>query len=144
MRNTSSKNIKTAQPFKFFEWLLAFCVLLSISSFSVENTGFKSDTQQDSYSLKTSPGNTPETFIQNSGPLRHTNALLEFELVEELEPTDDSTEDDSVESGYQTVIPTPLGFSTLDSSFEIFAVSLQKRTLIPLFLLHHSWKIPLA
>ena len=107
-------------------------------------TDFKSEKQQVSYSFNANQDNTPETFIQNSGPLRHANALLEFELVEELEPTDNSAEDDSVESGYQTVIPTPFDSITIQSSFAIFRSALQNRTLIPLFLLHHSWKIPLA
>ena len=144
MRKISSKNIKTAQPFKFFEWLLAFGILLSITSFSFENTDFESKNQQDSYRLKVSQENTPDTFIQNSGPTRQADVLLEFELVEESETTDDSTEDDIVEGDCPVVIPTRFGFITLESSFQILALSLQKRTLIPLFLLHHSWKIPLA
>ena len=144
MRNTSSKNIKPGHPFRFHGWLLAFFVLLFISTFSLENTTFESEKQQVSYSFKANQGNTPNTLVQNSTPVQRPGSLIEFELVEELEPTDDSTEDDAAGGIYPAIIPTPFDSITIQSSFAIFRSALQNRTLIPLFLLHHSWKIPLA
>lgn len=135
-----NKNMRTIRAFKFHELLWVFCVLFSTTFVFLGSNKFKSEVQKSNrYGFNVNQDNTPDKLIQSSRPARLHSSLLEFELVEESEPTDDDTV-----AGDYPVSPTPFGHVVLKASFEIFGLSLQKRTLIPLFLLHHSWKIPLA
>lgn len=143
-----SKNITPSQTFKFHEWPWIFCILLLSISTLLGNNSLKPEKQRiNSYGYKVNQHNTHNKFIQSSRPIHQFNPLLVLELLEESETNDENTEDDIVESCFQLRASisfdyTILESSFLESSFANFNLSLQKRTAIPLFLLHHSWRIP--
>ena len=138
-----SKNITTSRTFKFYEWPWVFCILLISISTLLGNNSLKPAKQRiNSYGYKVNQHNTHNNLIQNSRPIHQFNPLLVLELLEESETNDENTEDDIVESCFQLRASISFDYTILESSFANFNLSLQKRTSIPLFLLHHSWRIP--
>lgn len=138
--NIPNKNIEVSKAFKLRELLLVFCVLCSTASVFLGNTAIRFEKQQDSFSQTVNK----KTTHCNWGTTRTTNSLSDFDLIEESETTDDSNEDDSIEGYYS---PNTQIFFTYNNAKNLSvsgSLSFSKRVFIPLFLLHHSWKIPVA
>lgn len=138
--NLLNKNIKLNQAFKLNELLWIFCVLFSTASIFLGNNNFKSEKQQDSFSLTVNKSHTH----YDLGTTRPTNPLSAFDFIEESETTDDSDEDDLIEDHYSLNTLTFLTYNNAKNSSVNGSLSLSKRVFIPLFILHHSWKIPVA
>lgn len=133
--NLSNTNIKISQRFRFYESSWVFCVLLltiSILSTKGVNTFF----------TITSQYNADNAFIQASKRAHQSTFLFAFELVEEVETSDENIKGHTTEGAYLLYTSTYFSHPILKSSFANFTLSLQKRISIPLFLLHHSWRIP--
>ncbi len=121
----------------------SFCILLLSISTLLGNNSLKPEKQRiNSYGYKVNQHNTHNKFIQSSRSIHQLISLLALELLEESETNDENTEDDIVESCFQLRASISFDYTILESSFANFNLSLQKRTSIPLFLLHHSWRIP--
>ncbi|MES2794678.1 MAG: hypothetical protein V4683_01865 [Bacteroidota bacterium] len=134
-----NRNIKISPKFKFFEFLGVFCALVFTTSLFLGN-GYKAAIHQ----TNSNPSNTQNKHFQDSRSTSKANILFAFDSIEESEPTDESSEDEIIESGFSHYFTTIFLHNNLKSSFANFSQSLQKRTKIPFFLLHHSLKIPFA
>ena len=134
------KDIKLSQVFKSNELLWTFCILFSTASVFFGNNNFVFEKQYDSSGLTVNKTRTHHDL----GTTCPANSLSAFDFIEESETTDDSNEDDIIEGHYS---PDTLTFFTCnipENSLVSGSLSLSKRVFIPLFLLHHSWKIPVA
>lgn len=138
--NLLNKYIKLSQAFKSNELLLVFCVLFSTASIFLGNNNFKPEKQQDSFGLTVNKSHTHYNF----GTTRPTNPLSAFDFIEESETTDDSNEDDIIEGDYSPNTQTFFTYNNAENSSVSYHLSHSKRVFIPLFLLYHSWKIPVA
>jgi len=140
--NLLIKNIKLSQVFKSNELLWIFCVLFLAASFFFGNNNFKFEKQQDSFGFTVNKSHTH----YDLGTTRPTNPLSAFYFIEESETTDtdDSNEDDIIEGHYSSNTLTFLTHNISKNSSVSGSLSPSKRVFIPLFLLHHSWKIPVA
>ena len=138
--NLIIKNIKLNKAFKSNELLWIFCVLFSTASIFFGNNNFKFEKQQDSFGLTVNKSRTHHDL----GTTRPTNPLSAFDFIEESETTDDSNEDDIIEGHYSLNTLTFFTYNIFENSSVSGSLSLSKRVFIPLFLLHHSWKIPVA
>lgn len=138
--NLSNKNIKIIQAFKSNELLWLFCVLFSTASVFLGNINFRPEKLNDSYDLIVNKSSTRFNF-EDTLP---ATPLPKFEFVETSEISDDSDEDDVIKGDYS---PNTLRLFTQNNaknSSTGSTLSLNERVLVPLFLLHHSWKIPVA
>ena len=135
-----NKHIKLNQAFKSNELQWIFCVLFSTASVFLGNSNFKFEKQQDSLGLTVSKNHTH----YHLGATRPTNPSSTFDFIEESETADDSDEDDIIEGHYSPNTLIFLTQSISENSSVSGSLSLSKRVFIPLFLLHHSWKIPVA
>ena len=134
-----NRNIKISQPFQLL-WIA--CGLFFITSIFVKGGNYNSENEKISSSFfKANQQTSQNNFFQDWRSPLQNNLLSIFFSEEESEPTDESTEDKSIESDFSLYIPF-LKYNFLKSSFANFNLSLQKRITIPFFLLHHSWKIP--
>ncbi len=138
--NLLIKNIKTSQAFKFKELLWVFCVLFSTASILLRNTDFKFEKQQDNLGFKLNKNYSHQNF-KTTLP---ANPLSDFDFIEESETTDDSNEDDIIEGHYSPNTQTFFTYNISQNSSVSYSLYLHKRVFILLFLLHHSWKIPVA
>lgn len=138
--NLIIKNIKLNKAFKSNELLWIFCVLFSTASIFFGNNNFKFEKQQDSFGLTVNKSRTHHDL----GTTRPTNPLSAFDFIEESETTDYSNEDDIIEEHYSLNTLTFFTYNISKNSSVSGSLSLCKRVFIPLFLLHHSWKIPVA
>ena len=138
--NLLNKHIKLSQAFKSNELLWIFCVLFSTASIFFGNNNFKPEKHQDSFGLTVNKSYTH----YNLGTTRPTNPLSAFDFIEESETTDDNNEDDIIEGHYSPNTLTFQPYNNAKNSSVSGSLSLSKRVFIPLFILHHSWKIPVA
>ncbi|GAB3505958.1 hypothetical protein GCM10027442_09690 [Emticicia fontis] len=93
------------------------------------------------YYFTASQDNTANSVSQDWDSTIPYDLLSILSSGEEVDPTDESTGDDTIESEFPLHI-SYFNYNFLESSFINFNLSLQKRITIPFFLLHHSWKIP--
>jgi hypothetical protein len=132
-----NRNIRISQLHKIL-WI--FCGLFLITSIFVKGSSADSEKIQG-FSFSTSQHNTTNSVSQDW----ETNFPCDFLSIliaeEEVDPTDESTGDETIESAFPLHI-FHFNYNFLESSFINFNLSLQKRISIPFFLLHHSWKIP--
>ncbi len=138
--NIKHKNIKINKAFKSNEWLWVLCVLFSTATVFLGNADFKFEKQQDSLSLT-----AHKSLSHQSLKATHaTNPLSDFEFIEISEISDENNEDDFTEGDCLPNILTFSNYGFSKNSSTYFGLYLHKRVFIPLFLLHHSWKIPSA
>lgn len=135
-----NKNTKIIQAFKFNELLWIFCVLFSTAFVIFGKTNVKFETQQVSFGSTVNKSYTH----YNLGTTCPTNPLSAFDFIEESETTDDNNEDDIIEGHYSQNTLTFFTYNNAKNSSVSGRLSFSKRVFIPLFLLHHSWKIPVA
>jgi hypothetical protein len=134
-----TRNIKIIQPFQLFGMV---CGLFLISSIFVKGSSSNTENEKlNSSFFKASQQNTTNRLFQDWDSTLPYDFLLILSAEEESDPTDESTEEKAIESGFPLHI-SRFNYNFLESSFVSFNLSLQKRITIPFFLLHHSWKIP--
>lgn len=138
--NLLNKHIKLSKAFKSNELLWIFFVLFSTASIFLGSNNFKFEKQQDSFGLAVNKIHTH----YDLGTTHPTNPLSAFDFIEESETTDDSNEDDIIEGHYSLNTLIFLTYIISENSFVNYILSLRKRVFIPLFILHHSWKILIA
>ncbi len=138
--NRLNKHIKISQAFKSNELLWIFCVLFSTASIFLGSNNFKFEKQHDSSGLTVNKIHTH----YDLNTTRPTNPLSAFDFIEESETTDDSNEDDIIEGHCLPNTLTSLNHNISENSSVNYSLSLSKRVFIPLFILYHSWKIPVA
>lgn len=131
-----NRNIKISQSLHSM-WI--FCGLFLLTSIFVKGSSFKVEKEEiKSSSFKSTQQHT------NGYVFQDCSSTLPFDFLSifnsESEPTDESTEEETIESDFYLIHYFKHNF--LKSSFANFNLSLQKRTTIPFFLLHHSLKIP--
>lgn len=131
-----NRNNKISPQFKFPELFGVICVLFFTTFLIFESKEVGS--QIFNSNLKS----TQNKHFQGSKSSNQANILFAFDSIEESEPTDESSEDEIIEGGFQLYLTPEFLHNNLKCSFANFSQSLQKRTTIPFFLLHHSWKIP--
>ncbi|RYU95203.1 hypothetical protein [Emticicia agri] len=120
------------------------CGLFLITSIFVEGSSYTSENERiNSSSFSTSHEHTGNIIFQDWESTLPYDFLSILSAGEEVDSSDESSEDDSTESGFPLHI-SRFNFNFLESSFINFNLSLQKRITIPFFLLHHSWKIPFS
>ncbi len=137
--NLLIKNIKLSKVFKSNELLWLFCVLFSTAFVFFGNNNSKFEKQQNRF-VTVNKSHTHHGL----GTTRPVNSLSAFDFIEESETTDDSNEDDIIEGHYSLNMLNFFTHSISGNSSVSGSLSLSKRVFIPLFLLHHSWKIPVA
>ncbi len=136
---TLNRNIKISQPFQL---LWVFCGLFLITSIFLKSSSFYSEKEEvKTSSFKVNQQHTNNSFFQDWESDLPYGFLSIFSSVEESEPTDESTGEETIESDFPSNTSS-FNHSFLKSSFANFNLSFQKRINIPFFLLHHSWKIP--
>ena len=136
---TLSRNSIISQAFKVLGIL---CGVFFISSIFVKGSSFNAENEiLKSSSFSASQHHSANIIFQDWESTLPYDFLSILSVGEEVDPTDESTGDDSVESGFPLHI-SRFNYNFVESSFINFNLSLQKRIRIPFFLLHHSWKIP--
>ncbi len=134
-----NRNIRLSQPFLLFGMV---CGLFLITSIFVKGSSSNAENEKLSISfIKANQLNAQNIIFQDWESTTPCDFLSILSVEEEVDPTDESTDDDTTESAFPLHI-FYLNYNFLESSFINFSLSLQKRITIPFFLLHHSWKIP--
>ncbi len=134
-----NRNIKISQPLQLL-WI--FCGLFLLTSIFVKGSNSTSEKEEiTSATFKVNQHNNNNSFFQDWRSTLPYDFLSLFSAVEESEPTDESTGEETVESDFSLHLPS-FNHNFLKSSFANFNLSFQRRITIPFFLLHHSWKIP--
>jgi len=135
----SNRNIKISQPVQLF-WI--FCGLFLLTSIFVKGSNYNFEKEKITSSFfKGNLHNTNNTVFQDWRSNLPNDFLYLFSSVEETEPTDENTKEDTIENDFPLHLPS-FNHNFLKSSFASFNLSFQRRITIPFFLLHHSWKIP--
>ncbi|MBA4850292.1 hypothetical protein [Emticicia sp. BO119] len=136
-----NRNIGMGQPYKMFG---IFCGLFLITSIFVKgSTSNAENEKRNSFFLKANQQTTNNIIFQDWESTIPYDFLSILSSGEEVDPTDETTEEKTSESGFPLLI-SRFYYDFIESSFINFNLSLQKRITIPFFLLHHSWKIPFA
>ena len=136
---TLSINSIISQAFKV---LAILCGLFVISSIFVQGSNNTTENERlNSSSFRASQQHNGNIIFQDWESTLPYDFLSILSVGEEVDPTDESSGDDSTESGFPLHI-SRFNYNFIESSFINFNLSLQKRIRIPFFLLHHSWKIP--
>lgn len=134
-----NRNIRISQPFRLFGMV---CGLFLITSIFVKGSSSNTENEKLNTSfIKVNQLNTQSIIFQDWESTIPYDFLSILSAEEEVDPTDESTGDESSESTFPLHI-SYFNCNFLESSFVSFNLSLQKRITIPFFLLHHSWKIP--
>ena len=134
-----NRNSRISQPFRLFGMV---CSLFLITSIFVKGSSSNAENEKTNSSFfKAYQENNQNIIFQDWESTLPYDFLSILSAEEEVDPTDESTEEDVVENGFPLYI-SRFNYSLLESSFINFSLSLQKRITIPFFLLHHSWKIP--
>ena len=136
---TMNINSMISQAFKVLGIL---CGLFFISSIFFQGSSFPAENERlNDFSFSASQQHTTSIIFQDWESTLPYDFLSILSAGEEVDSSDEDSEDDSTESGFPLHI-SRFNFNFLESSFINFNLSLQKRITIPFFLLHHSWKIP--
>lgn len=134
-----NRNIKISRTLKISG---IFCSLFLIASIFVKGSSASYEHERlNSSFVKASQYNNSSIIFQDWESTIPCDFLSILSVEEEVDPTDESTGDDTTESAFPLHI-FYFNYNFLESSFVNFNLSLQKRITIPFFLLHHSWKIP--
>lgn len=136
---TLSKNIRISRPFLLLGMVYG---LFLLTSFFVKASSSITENEKliTSY-VKANQQHTGNTIFQDWESTLPFDFLSVLSAGEEVDPTDESSDDKTAEGGFPLHISF-FNYNFLESSFINFNLSLQKRITIPFFLLHHSWKIP--
>ncbi len=135
---TLNRNSRISKAFRLFG--MVSCLFLICSVFVKGSSSNAENEKTNSYFFKADHQNSLNIIFQDWESTTPSD-FLSILSAEEVDPTDESTEEKAVESGFPLHI-SRFNYNFLDSSFVNFNLSLQKRITIPFFLLHHSWKIP--
>ncbi|RFS17464.1 hypothetical protein [Emticicia sp. C21] len=132
-------NIRLSQPFRLFGMV---CGLFLVTSIFVKGNSSNTGNERLNISfIKANQLNSQSIIFQDWESTLPCDFLSILSAEEEVDPTDESTGDESSESDFPLHI-SYFNYNFVESSFVSFNLSLQKRITIPFFLLHHSWKIP--
>lgn len=135
---TLNRNSRISKAFRLFG--MVSCLFL-ISSIFVKGSSSNAENEKINSSFFKADQENSRNIIFQDWESTAPSDFLSIISAEEVDPTDESTEEKAVESGFPLHI-SRFNYNFLDSSFINFNLSLQKRITIPFFLLHHSWKIP--
>ncbi len=138
-----NRNSNKKSRFKFFELLGLFCFLFLLFAFSFKNQTFnfsKQKIENDLSFLKSQHS----TYIHSSATnaVHQSEALYDICLEEESEFENESVEEEPTIGFSTKTLSRLFNFYISRSSFANFSHCLQKRVVLPFFILHHSWKIP--
>ena len=134
-----TRNIRLSQLFRLFGMV---CGLFLVTSIFVKGSSSNTENERLNISfIKANQLTSQSVIFQDWESTIPCDLLSVLSAEEEVDPTDESTGDDTTEGVFPLHI-SYFNYNFLESSFVNFSLSLQKRITIPFFLLHHSWKIP--
>lgn len=139
-----NKNIDINRRFNIFELPSLFCILLiGFFVFSQKHNSSYGIQKAETYSIVSNQHNADFAFLSPASPATsdYLPNYLFFSSLEEESKFEDS-EEETLAIGHSLQLATFFNYNVLLVSFSRFSEFLQKRTIVPYFILHHSLKIP--